>query len=543
MNTIASEEAEVTGVDNLSLLADSLTPKFKPYFNLTADQIADDYDEVIAAVTTENPKALKYYLEAIKALNRSDPEQAAGLLEQAVVIDPDFAMAHWILSRAYMQQMPSIDQENIYSKYVEARQTAYDAMQRRPISDRERLLIEAFHVQGYWSQGDHRILEKLVELYPEDVMGNGYLGQFYWMQEEFEKAEMHYEVLVRNNTALAAAYLQLSQVYFLQGFNEKAKEIAELGLDRFPDSWNISCVLPDPFIAEGKYEEALTKWEDFFLANPTGSEQCRKKAIIFLFQEDFDAAEEEYRKLLTKESDTDIWAGMTHLIELYSLQGRFEEAFAQIEAAKKKWGEEDEDINDVLSLMYMRRGQLDKALEAARLSRGGGEAVLYAKAKLWEDADNILENYRLVMEKQTNQLGFPRKQTLRNYLQKLGEIERERGNLTLAIEYFDQVKSLFTGVQYQNFAASVENLASSYYEAGDLGRAAEEFELITTLTWGRIEHGEIYAKSFYILGRIYEELGKKKDARRNYERFLDLWKIADPGLPEVEDARTRLADL
>jgi len=46
-----------------------------------------------------------------------------------------------------------------------------------------------------------------------------------------------------------------------------------------------------------------------------------------------------------------------------------------------------------------------------------------------------------------------------------------------------------------------------------------------------------------MLGKIFEEQGDIAKAIEHYKKFLDLWKDADPGIVEVEDARERLAGL
>jgi tetratricopeptide (TPR) repeat protein len=47
----------------------------------------------------------------------------------------------------------------------------------------------------------------------------------------------------------------------------------------------------------------------------------------------------------------------------------------------------------------------------------------------------------------------------------------------------------------------------------------------------------------YNLGKVYELMGSEANATEHYEKFLDLWNDADPGIAEVEDARERLARL
>jgi hypothetical protein len=54
-------------------------------------------------------------------------------------------------------------------------------------------------------------------------------------------------------------------------------------------------------------------------------------------------------------------------------------------------------------------------------------------------------------------------------------------------------------------ALFIEPLAAAYYRSGNLGKSVEEYERLVSLTAGRLFFGDIYAKSFYTLGKAKKQ--------------------------------------
>lgn len=135
---------------------------------------------------------------------------------------------------------------------------------------------------------------------------------------------------------------------------------------------------------------------------------------------------------------------------------------------------------------------------------------------------------------------------LRYYSWYQGYIDLEKGDYEEAIELFLKAQSLLAFPfpdNMESYGWYFEPLALAYYRSGDLEKAEQEYEKISKMTLGRVCSWDIYAKSFYMLGKIAEQRGWPGKAIEHYERFLEVWKDADPDIPEIQDAKKRLASL
>jgi tetratricopeptide (TPR) repeat protein len=161
-----------------------------------------------------------------------------------------------------------------------------------------------------------------------------------------------------------------------------------------------------------------------------------------------------------------------------------------------------------------------------------------AEKGLVEEALETAERLKGLIEEDLNQ------KLIRFFWHLLGRIELKKENYPGAIKYFKQALSYIPhgGTAIAGYGRFTDSLALAHYKSGELEKARDIYENNASLM-GLIDSNVIYAKTFYMLGRVYEGLGDKSKAIANYQKFLELWKDADPGLPEPADANTRLAAL
>jgi len=552
LNPVASDYVTGSGEESFPSLVDEMTRKIKAGFKLSQDQIASDIDEKVGQITTASPEAYKYYSEGVEYYNQGDRRSAIQLFERAIEIDPEFAMAYRHLAFAYGFFGDRDKQDQYFQK-------AFQLADR--VSEREKYRLQGDYYRLKERTYDKAIeaFDKLLSIYPDDGIGNRGMGHIYINLEEFDKALEYWKRNFDNRYEVVYTYINLASAYEFLGMYDKARNALEYYLENVSESDYIHRDLARNYANQGEYDLALIELDKAFSLNPANYQNILLRGDIHHLRGDLSEAEQEYMKLLENREDIARIRGRESLLNLYLSQGKLDDSIEQaqkgIELARKISNTQAESNFFVrLACVQLKSGNpqeslsacekaLDTAIEADS-SRHHGFALFYRgfvsiKMNSLDDAQRVAEELKEFIEAGMN------KKFMRFYYHLLGRIEMKKGNFKRAIEFFKQALSLipFKDIGIRTPAYFIEPLARAYYESEDLEKAQTEYEKIAHLTLGRLEHGDIYAQSFSMLGRIFEQTGWKGKAIENYEKFLELWTDADPGFPEIEDAKMRLASL
>jgi tetratricopeptide (TPR) repeat protein len=208
-------------------------------------------------ITTKSDEARKEFLLGRDLSDRLLGQESLQHFEKAVALDPDFASAELALANNSATTKDFFDHQKKAMSLADK------------VSEGEKLLIlanEAGANGDAVKQKDY--LEKLVGAYPNDERAQFNLANFYFGQQELDRAIDHY----RKTTALAPsyspAYNVLGYAYRQQENYAEAEQAFKKYIDLIPNDPNPYDSYAELLLKMGRFEDSLAQYHKALSIDP-----------------------------------------------------------------------------------------------------------------------------------------------------------------------------------------------------------------------------------------------------------------------------------
>ncbi len=542
---------------------DELTLEISQGLGIARDKLeAEKYR--ISDVTTNSLEAYNYFLRGYEEQYKHYYDDARKLYKKAIELDPDFAFAHLCLGEM-----------NFALRYIEESNAAFEkAMSlREKATEKERMIIEATYALYIEKNNEKRfrILSEITRKYPKEKWAYLMLGNYYRRRNDFDKALDAHNIALKLDPNYGPVFNDLGYLYGDREEFDKAIEYFERYAAASPGDANPLDSIAELYFKMGDLDKAITKYREALEVKPDFFPAYWKIGYIYALKENYaEAVNWQNRYIDVAPSPGVKAAGFVQKGFFNMWLGKFDQTLLDSQKAQVMFEKAGDELNKIgqslwLGLTYFEKRKFAMAMEHYEIWEDLNRKFFpeppalnqIAKDFLWgltelnvgrlDSARSRLKEMQAVLPKVNDYNNKTWCKFLCVVLK--SEVMLAEGQVDKCISYSE--KELATNmpswaIDYQmafNFPFLRDVLARAYQQNEEIEKAIAEYERLTTFDPESRNRLLVHPKNYYRLAKLYEQQGNKTKAIENYEKFLDLWKDADPGIAEVEDARMRLAGL
>ncbi len=505
-SSTVSDSETIQSPDEIFAGIDRLTLRLRRTLGESVSRIETN-TKPLAHVTTSSLKALQRYSTALDLYDSREYTRSIALANDAVDIDPNFAMAHLLLGRAYEQMG---DEIKCYAQLGMARAGADH------VSEREKHLIQAAYFSSQLANEKAAdAYQHLLDIYPDDV----------------------------------AALRGFAEASFWSGHPEEAIRSLQRALRLSPNDVGCYDSLMTLLVRANQFQEALAVYEQARLRKLDNSSLNFVAALAAWGQGDLRAAQRMFDSL--GKGSTDYWKVVSKLNtgKLLGYQGRVREAInifreGLILVQRPGWDDwvpvfqyQLAKAQNVAGKSGMANIECRKYGDAAtavptpgNLERAGR---LFVKMKDLRSA----KKFRVLLEKQMTDHRDAFSQM--ELLNLAGDIDLASGRIGSAVR--DQNKALAFLKSYEPYLS----LGEACEQLKDWKCAIDAYNNYIQRKGEilRDDVGSDWTIAHYLVARAYLNSGNRSLGIAEYQQFIDLFSAADADLPILLQAKREFPQL